>query len=36
MSLRPPVQTVVDTVRYLIDSDNVSQSSARPGLCAIM
>ena len=36
MTLRPPVQTIVDTCRYLIDSDNVdtSGSSANGGAAA--
>jgi dihydroflavonol-4-reductase len=39
MTLRPPVQTIVDTVRYLIDSDNVGNtvgSNDKAGGCTIM
>lgn len=43
MTLRPPVQTIVDSARYLLDSDNVGDSSNRTSnattaaaLCTIM
>jgi len=39
MTLRPPVQTIVDTVRYLIDSDNVGNTvpnNEKAAGCTIM
>lgn len=43
MTLRPPVQTIVDSARYLMDSDNLGDAANRTGnattaaaLCTIM
>ena len=40
MTLRPPVQTIVDTCRYLVDSDNIgvdgNKGTHAAALCTIM